>query len=132
MSSVEAFPTVSCPNCGTALAAHELAGGGPAICAYCSHPFWFQPQGDVRRVSRKAVASLVLGIASIFFFCLTAIPALTLAALALVDLHRHRYQLRGRNIAVAGIVLAVLCGFSSLMFWALVLPALQMLHGGRP
>jgi hypothetical protein len=85
----------------------------------------------VRRLSRKAVASLALGIASIFFFCLTAIPALILATLALVDLHRHEHRLRGRKLAVAGIVLAVLCGFFSLVFWALALPALQMLRGGR-
>lgn len=127
MSSINLSPSVACPSCAAVLAADELLGGGPAICAHCGHHFLFQPGGDTRRLSRKAVASLVLGVASLLFFCLTAIPALILGGLALIDLHRHEDGLRGRKLAVAGIVLSVLFGFLSLIVWALLLPAIQML-----
>lgn len=78
------------------------------------------------RLSRKAVASLVLALASLVFFCLTAIPALVLGGLALVDIQRDDDR-RGRSLAVAGILLSLVCGFLSLIVWAFLLPALQML-----
>ena len=54
------------------------------------------PLGDTRKTSRKAIASLTLGIASGFLFCATAIPALILAVWAIYDIEQHAETLRGR------------------------------------
>lgn len=126
-SSVESAARVVCPNCGMLLAADELSAGGKAICANCAHHFLFQPLGDRRTMSRKAVASLALAIASLLGFCLTAVPGVLLGAWALADINRHEDRLRGRKLAVAGMVLCLICGFLSLIVWALLLPAIQML-----
>ena len=131
MSSAIASPTVTCTNCAAVLATDELPVGGPAICAKCGHHFLFRPWGETRRLSRRAVASLVLGVASLLFFCLTAIPALVLGGVALFDLARHEDRLRGRKLAIAGMLLSVLCAFLSLIVWALLLPAIQMLLAPR-
>ena len=127
MSSIECRLRVTCPGCGSLLVGDDVAGGGNVICAHCRLPFVYQPSAVATRLSRKAVASLALAIASLFFFCLTAIPALVLGGLALADIHRHEDRLRGRSLAVAGILLSLLCGFLSLIVWALLLPALQRL-----
>jgi hypothetical protein len=132
MSSVESSLLVECASCRATLVADDLKSGGKAICANCSHHFLFQPLGDTRATSRKAVASLVLGIASLFGFCLTAAPGLILGGWALVDIRRHEDQLGGRKLAVAGIVLSLICGFLSLIVWALLLPAIQLLLSRQP
>lgn len=129
MSTLEAALRPTCPSCGVVLIAEELPLGGKALCANCGHRFTFQPLGDTRRLSRKAVASLALGIASLVGFCLTALPAVVLGAWALADIHRDEERLRGRKLAIAGMVLSVLCGFLSLVVWVVLLPAIQrMLH----
>ncbi|MGH7136131.1 MAG: DUF4190 domain-containing protein, partial [Pirellulales bacterium] len=115
-------------GCGNLLVADDVVGGGNVICGRCRLPFVYRPSALARRLSRKAVASLVLATASLFFFCLTAIPALVLGGLALIEIHRDEDRLRGRRLAVAGIVMSVLFGFLSLIVWALLLPALQMLR----
>lgn len=127
MSSSESGLRVSCPSCGTLLVADDMVGGGNVICARCRLPFAYEPSARATRLSRKAVASLVLALASLVFFCLTAIPALVLGGLALVDIQRDDDRLRGRSFAVAGILLSLVCGFLSLIVWAFLLPALQML-----
>jgi uncharacterized paraquat-inducible protein A len=129
MSSLESAIHVACPNCGALLVADGLPGGGNAICASCAHHFLFQPFGDTRRVSRKAVASLALGVVSLVGFCLTAIPGLILGGWALADIHRHDDRLRGRGVAISGIVLSMLFAFLSLFVWALLLPAIQFFLG---
>ncbi len=126
MSSVASSVSVPCPRCGSSLAADELRFGDIAICAGCTHHFLYQPQPETLTASRKAEWSLLLAIASLLFFCLTAVPALILGAWALVDIHRHKGRLRGRNVAVTALVLAVLCCFLSLIVWALLLPAINL------
>lgn len=126
MSAPITLSTVACPACGSLLAAESAAVGGNVICARCRHSFVYRLSESTTRLSRKAVASLMLAIASLLFFCLTAIPALVLGGIALVDLARND-GLHGRNLAVAGILLSILCGFLSLIVWAFLLPALQML-----
>lgn len=127
MSSVESTLRVACPNCGALLATDELPSGGTAICAKCAHHFVFQPLGDRRTLSRKAVASLVLGIASLLGFCLTAVPGVVLGGWALAEINQNSDRLSGRKLAVAGMVLSVVCGFLALIVWALLLPAIQMM-----
>jgi uncharacterized paraquat-inducible protein A len=127
MSTLEATLRPTCPSCGVVLIADELPSGGKALCANCGHRFQFQPLGDTRRTSRKAVASLALGIASLLGFCLTALPGVLLGAWALADIHRDEERLRGRKMAITGMVLSVVFGFLALVVWAVLLPAIQML-----
>ena len=57
--------------------------------------------------SGKAVASLALGVL-FFFACLSGIPAILLGREALGDIKRSGGRLRGRGMAIAGIVLGVI------------------------
>ncbi|HET6882591.1 MAG TPA: DUF4190 domain-containing protein [Pirellulales bacterium] len=102
------------------LVADDLPAGGKALCANCGHCFLFQPLGDMVRVSRKAIASLLLSIASLPLFCLTAVPALILGYWALADIQRHEDRLRGRNLAIAGLVLSVICASLSFIIWSTI------------
>ena len=56
--------------------------------------------------SGKAVASLVLGILSLFCNILAGLPALIVGLLALRDIGRSRGRLGGNGLAIAGIVSA--------------------------
>lgn len=111
MSPVEVVLRGTCPNCGALLVAEELPSGGKALCANCGHRFLFQPLGDRPKTSRKAVASLALGIASLLCFCLTGVPGVLLGAWALSDIRRGEERLRGRKLAVTGMVLSIVFGF---------------------
>jgi prepilin-type processing-associated H-X9-DG protein len=57
--------------------------------------------------SGKAIASLALG-ALFFFACLSGIPAIILGRQALSDIRLSKGRLKGRKMAVAGIVLGVI------------------------
>jgi hypothetical protein len=78
------------------------------------------------RTSRRAVWSLVLGIASFCCNVFTAIPALILGIMALSDIERERGRMVGSGLAIAGIVTSA---FGTLMgcpiVVALLLPAVQ-------
>jgi uncharacterized membrane protein YhaH (DUF805 family)/DNA-directed RNA polymerase subunit RPC12/RpoP len=56
--------------------------------------------------SGKAIASLVLGILSLFCNVLSGLPALIVGILALRDIGRSQEPLGGRGLAVAGIITA--------------------------
>jgi uncharacterized paraquat-inducible protein A len=127
MSSESTLRT-ACPSCGSLLSTDGLRSGGNAICAHCTHHFLYQPLGDTSATSRKAVASLALAVASLLFFCLTAVPGALLGGWALVDIHRSEGRLRGSKRAVAGIMLSILCAFLWPFIWALLLPAIQILR----
>ncbi|MDR3621243.1 MAG: DUF1559 domain-containing protein [Paludisphaera borealis] len=66
--------------------------------------------------SVKAVVSLVVG--SLFFFaCLSGLPAIFLGSYALHDIHHSKRRLRGRGMAIAGIVLGASgCLFTLILF----------------
>jgi Protein of unknown function (DUF1559)/Domain of unknown function (DUF4190) len=57
------------------------------------------------QTSGKAIASLVLGIGSLFTGVLTGLPAILIGILALVDIINPRKHLRGMGLAISGIVL---------------------------
>jgi hypothetical protein len=57
-----------------------------------------------RTISGKAVASLVLGLASPICLLLTGIPAVLLAYFGLRDIDRSRGRLRGKGLALTGLV----------------------------
>jgi len=86
-----------CPHCGTSLkppAAGIAAAGTPAI-----------PPGDAP-TSGKAKASLVFGI---FFFILpAAITAIVLGHLSYAEINRSMGRIRGRGMAIAGLILGYL------------------------
>jgi len=71
--------------------------------------------------SGKAIASLALGVL-FFFACLTGVPAILLGRQALSDIHGSKGRLKGRWLAVAGIVLGLIgCLFTV----SLLLPAVR-------
>jgi type II secretory pathway pseudopilin PulG len=86
-----------CPHCGTnlkPLAAGSLAAGTPAI----------RP-GDAP-TSGKAKASLIFGV---FFFILpAAITAIVLGHLSYAEINRSMGRIRGRGMAMAGLILGYL------------------------
>ncbi|MCE9556834.1 MAG: DUF1559 domain-containing protein [Planctomycetes bacterium] len=59
------------------------------------------------RTSGKAIASLVLGLGSLFCSIITAIPALVLGILSLGEITRSEGRVSGRGLAITGIVLSV-------------------------
>jgi prepilin-type processing-associated H-X9-DG protein len=71
------------------------------------------PWGSERPVfSRNAIASLILGV-FFFFACLTGIPAIVLGWQALNEIRSSGGQIKGRRMAVAGILLGLIgCLFS--------------------
>jgi prepilin-type processing-associated H-X9-DG protein len=77
----------------------------------------WEPKSPV--TSGKAIASLVLGLL-FFFACLSGAPAVVLGRQALRDIHLSGGRLKGRRMAVAGIVFGMIgCLFTV----ALLLPA---------
>jgi prepilin-type processing-associated H-X9-DG protein len=71
--------------------------------------------------SGKAIASIALG-ALFFFACLSGIPAIFLGRQALRDIRQSRGHLKGRRLAIAGIVFGLIgCLFTA----ALILPAIR-------
>jgi hypothetical protein len=63
------------------------------------------PDAPRPRLSRSAVVAFVLGLASPFAWALAGIPALVLGLSALRGVHRSDGGLRGRRLAIAGMVL---------------------------
>lgn len=76
------------------------------------------PGASAPRTSGLAIASLVLGILSLFLTILTSIPAIICGILALTRISSSRGQLAGRGLAISGIVTGVL--------FTLVLPVILM------
>ena len=122
----------NCPHCGASLATEAVDDGTTVVCAACRQSFVLRPAADARRYSRKALASLVLGIGSIIFWFAAGIPAIILGVLALIDIRRHEDQLKGKQAAIAGIIvgcsLGVIC-FPVLL--GLLMPALQALRRAK-
>lgn len=78
--------------------------------------------------SGKAVASLILGVLSVFCNILTGVPGLLVGILALRDIGRSRERLTGRGLAVTGIITACLGTLMSCVALGLILllfPAVQ-------
>jgi uncharacterized protein DUF1559/uncharacterized protein DUF4190 len=77
--------------------------------------------------SGKATASLVLGLFSFCIPVLLSIPALILGIMSLSDISRSQERLKGRGLAITGIVFSALSIIVSpvLIVIALLLPAVQ-------
>ena len=75
--------------------------------------------------SGKAIASLILGLLSFVFCCITGIPAIVLGALGVSEVNRSNGQVKGSGLAITGIVLGSICTIGSILLPALLLPAIQ-------
>jgi hypothetical protein len=129
---------VRCPACQAVLsvpggAAAESAGSGEGIRAEPAvrRPRLPEdgeeaPDGGETVTSRKAVWSLVLGIASFCCSLAAGIPAVVFGALALSDINKSRGRTVGTGLAVGGIVTGALGTlFGCLVQIGLMLPAVQ-------
>jgi hypothetical protein len=84
-----------------------------------------EPKPVSQSASGKAIASLVLGIASFCLMFITGLPAILLGALALMDISRSGGKRGGTGLAIAGIVLGVIGTMWTCIGVALLLPAVQ-------
>jgi prepilin-type processing-associated H-X9-DG protein len=122
--------------CGRVFEFPEADAGRRAPCSSCGYVMTVPrpaPPSEVRFIpeggkptatSGKAIASLVLGFL-FFFACLSGLPAIFLGRQALSDIDRSGGRLRGRGMAIAGIVLGVIgCLFTV----SLLLPAYRSAH----
>ena len=108
-----------CPDCGNELLIPKASVGGEFGDDVDLAPV----QGLPPETSGKAIASLVLGLCSFVCTFVTGIPAVILGALGLVDIERGRGRVKGKGMAIAGIVLGALG--STMILIALLLPAVQ-------
>jgi hypothetical protein len=136
--------TVACPACQRRLTAPEETAPREAVQA--TRPLLrdeegFDPDQEIgdrpshqqpARTSGKAIASLSLGILSLFCNVLTGVPALILALMAFGDINRSRGRVTGQGLAIAGIATACVCTLLSCgilvpisMSVGLLLPAVQ-------
>jgi hypothetical protein len=82
-----------------------------------------------RPTSRAAVASLILGILSLFCSILTGIPAIILACIGLGATNPSQGRLAGRGLAVAGLVTgAVGMVLNGVLLYFLLLFSVQRVH----
>ncbi len=111
MSSIIDHAEKTCPHCQAALVMERLRADELLMCSRCrtQFPADFEPL-SVRRVSRKAVWSLLLGLLSIIGAFFSGIPAVVLGLLALRDIRRANHALKGRWPALLGIVSGLLFG----------------------
>ena len=78
------------------------------------------------RVSRMAITSLVLGVASFVCWLFTGLPALVLGVISLRKIYRSNGQLKGEGLAIGGIVTGGISTFLiAPVMIALLLPAVQ-------
>lgn len=132
MTADENIACTACPSCGATLVTDGFADGTTILCAQCRYAFEYRPLGDRRKLSRKAIASLVLGITAAIFSCLTAVPGIVLGVMALIEIRRSEETVKGRRLALAGIAASLLLGtLGAAIMWALLLPAIQMLGKAR-
>ena len=87
------------------------------------------PPVPATKTSGAAIASMVLGILSLFCSFLTAIPALICGAVALVKINKSGGRLRGQGQAIAGLVLGGFCMLVMPIFAAMVIPAVDAARG---
>jgi prepilin-type processing-associated H-X9-DG protein len=114
-------------ECGQESQTRDENAGRRALCPGCQRELivpqpkplfeWeFGPLEDFSppKSSGKAIASLVLGISSLFAGVLTGVPAILFGILGLVDINNPRKHVSGKGIAICGIVLGSVTSFLSL------------------
>lgn len=93
-----------CPKCGTE------NPDDAQICRSCG----YVPKSDAAdkpvakpKTSRLAIASLVLSIFGLFTFLITAVLSIALGITSLCRIKKHKPELKGKCIAVTGIIISV-------------------------
>jgi hypothetical protein len=127
-------------ECGKELRTREENAGMRARCPACQRELIVpQPkplaEGEIAdfddfgpiRTSGKAIASLVLGILSLFTCVFTGIPAVLFGVFGLADINNPKKRVSGKGMAITGIVLGGLMSsvIVPAMLIALLLPAVQ-------
>ncbi len=108
-----------CPKCGT----ENPDGAG--LCSNCN---WVlgkdttTSENPNAKTSGLAIAALVFAILAFFTFGLTAIVALILGIIAIVKIEKSKGALKGKGLAIAGIVVPII--LIPMMMIATLLPAL--------
>jgi prepilin-type processing-associated H-X9-DG protein len=102
---------VRCPDCGQEQTVPQPVARSEELFELC--------EAARPRTSGNAIYSLFLG-CLFFFVCFTGIPAIHFGFQAIRDIKRSKGQLRGRQMAIAGIVLGVI---DCLLLVAIFLPA---------
>ena len=95
---------MKCPKCGTE------NPDNAQICRSCG----YVPKSDAAdkpvakpKTSRLAIASLVLSIFGLFTFLITAVLSIALGITSLCRIKKHKPELKGKCIAVTGIIISV-------------------------
>jgi prepilin-type processing-associated H-X9-DG protein len=93
---------IACPDCGRDVFLPHVGEAIPASLEDDSRyaDYGFAP----RKTSGKAIASLVLGIASFLCSIFAGLPALVLGIVSLVEINRSRGRIKGQGLAIGGIV----------------------------
>jgi len=107
-----------CPKCG------KENPDDAQICQSCSALLAQAPltvEHPIVKTSGLAIAALVLGILSVFTCGITAIPAVILGIISIVQIDKSGGRLTGRGFAVVGIVVPVVLFF----MMGILLPALN-------
>jgi hypothetical protein len=95
-----------CPKCGVQNSDNAKS------CNSCGAVFSLvppaQPKPIMPKTSSLAIASLVLGILSIFTFLLTAIPSIICGIISLIKIGKSGGKLTGKGFALTGIILPVI------------------------
>jgi prepilin-type processing-associated H-X9-DG protein len=88
-----------CPKCGQLLTIPEAAPPPEVV--------YIPVEPEPIATSAKAIVSFVLGLLFVFA-CITGLPAILIGRAALDDIARSGGRLRGRRLAIAGIVLGLI------------------------
>jgi hypothetical protein len=74
------------------------------------------------KMSRLAILSLVLGILSLFFFVLAAIPAIVIGILSILIIRSGAGEIRGKYVALTGMSVSIVFMFVFYLFWRIDAP----------
>ena len=122
-----------CSKCGV------QNSDGAAQCANCGAVLIDEPQQVAQgipimpfepKTCGLAIASLVMGILSLFCSLFMAIPAIICGIIALVKISKSQGQLKGNGLAIAGIVVPAVVMFLILpIMLAILMPAMGKARG---
>jgi len=93
---------MQCPKCG------RENPGEPHTCNLCGHDLTGLSEPFVPKTSKTAIASLVLGLLSIFTLFITALPAIVLGCIALRQIRKRRSHLKGERLAIIGCCIPII------------------------
>jgi len=92
---------MQCPCCKKENPAH------PKVCELCGYDPAIPYEPPTSEASKTAILSFILAVLSFLTFLLTAIPAIILGCIALRRIRRSPDRLKGKRLAITGIIVAV-------------------------